>query len=125
QTEQEYNRLIPENVRNKTSVNDQRAMFSLLFNVGATNLQNSNALKSFKKGDMSDFYYEGFDKDFGFTKVTGSDNKLRTDAGLVNRRKAELNLAQGNLEDPVQIQEIVLPKRISLKERLKKRAMND
>ena len=74
---------------------------------------------------MSEFYYEGFDKDFGFTKVTGSDNEKRTDAGLVNRRKAELNLAQGNLEDPVQIQEIVLPKRISLKERLKKRQQND
>jgi GH24 family phage-related lysozyme (muramidase) len=122
QTEQEYNRLIPEDVRNKTSVNNQRAMFSLLFNVGATNLQNSNALKSFKEGNIPEFYYEGFDRDFGFTKVTGSDNKKRTDVGLVNRRKAELNLAQGNLEDPMQIEEIVLPKRISLKERLQKRS---
>ena len=119
QTEQEYNRLIPEDVRNKTSVNNQRAMFSLLFNVGATNLQNSKALKFYKEGNIPEFYYEGFDKDFGFTKVTGSDNEKRTDVGLVNRRKAELNLAQGNLETPVK------PKRISLKERLKKRAMND
>ena len=99
-------------------------MFSLLFNVGATKLQNSNALKAFREGRMSDFYKEGFDRDFGFTKVTGSDGEKRKDIGLVNRRKAELKLAQGSLESPMKIEEVVLPTRVSLKERLAKRAEN-
>lgn len=125
ETQQEYNRLVPEDVQNNRSVNDQRAFFSLLFNVGATKLQNSNALKAFREGRMSDFYKEGFDRDFGFTKVTGSDGEKRKDIGLVNRRKAELKLAQGSLESPMKIEEVVLPTRVSLKERLAKRAEND
>ena len=124
ETQQEYNRLVPEDVQNNRSVNDQRALFSLLFNVGATKLQNSNALKAFREGRMSDFYKEGFDRDFGFTKVTGSDGEKRKDIGLVNRRKAELKLAQGSLESPMKIEEVVLPTRVSLKERLAKRAEN-
>jgi len=124
ETQQEYNRLVPEDVQNNRSINDQRALFSLLFNVGATKLQNSNALKAFREGRMSDFYKEGFDRDFGFTKVTGADGTKRKDIGLVNRRKAELKLAQGSLESPMKIEEVVLPTRVSLKERLAKRAEN-
>lgn len=124
ETQQEYNRLVPEDIQNNRSINDQRALFSLLFNVGATKLQNSNALKAFREGRMSDFYKEGFDRDFGFTKVTGSDGEKRKDIGLVNRRKAELKLAQGSLESPMKIEEVVLPTRVSLKERLAKRAEN-
>ena len=126
ETQQEYNRLVPEDVQNNRSINDQRALFSLLFNVGATNLQNSETLKAFKEDRMSDFYKEGFDRDFGFTKVTGSDGEKRKDIGLVNRRKAELKLAQGSLESPMEIEEVVLPTRVSLKDRLeKRRTMND
>ena len=98
--EKEYNNLVPVQVRKDTPHNKQQALFSLLFNNGATQVGKSDALKGFIAGDMDEFYKQAFDPDLGFTKILGKDGIKRKDQGLINRRQQEKQLAEGSWQDP-------------------------
>ena len=98
--EDEYIRLVPESVRDSMPLGNQKAMLSLMYNAGTGAVGSSNALKHYNSGDLEGFYREGFDRDLGFTKITGADKIQRVDEGLVNRRSKELELASGKWQDP-------------------------
>jgi GH24 family phage-related lysozyme (muramidase) len=98
--EKEYNNLVPVQVRKDTPHNKQQALFSLLFNNGATEVGKSKALQGFITGDMDKFYKEAFDPVIGFVNITGADGKPRPDQGLINRRQQEKQLAEGTWQDP-------------------------
>jgi GH24 family phage-related lysozyme (muramidase) len=70
--------------------NQLEALTSLIYNIGETNWNKSNAKKELEKGNISKFLEEAFDSDKGFVK--SNKKKIK---GLVNRRIKERNLFLG------------------------------
>ena len=94
------NRTLPEEVRKTIPKNVQDAAVSLIFNIGQGAFEKSKAYQNLAQGNIEGFYKEAFDPQQGFTKITGADNIKRIDEGLVNRRRQELEFAQGLWQDP-------------------------
>ena len=94
------NRTLSEEVRKTIPKNVQDAAVSLIFNIGQGAFEKSKAYQNLSQGNIEGFYKEAFDPQQGFTKITGADNKKRIDEGLVNRRRQELEFAQGLWQDP-------------------------
>ena len=89
-----YENFLPEGM----SFSDEQIETLIPFfqNTGVNSLDDTDALKEgLMKGDLSRFTLETFDADKGFTKATDKDNKTKKIAGLVNRRKDELQIIPG------------------------------
>ena len=69
--------------------NQEAALISLIFNVGASAFAGSAALKALNKNDLIKFRFEAYDAAKGFVKVKKGGKVI---LGLVNRRKAEERL---------------------------------
>ena len=74
-------------VKRDLNQNEFDALVSLVYNVGEGAFEKSKALKALNAGDIDRFKYEAFDPKAGFTKQGGE-----VLAGLVRRRKAEMEL---------------------------------
>ena len=94
------NKTLPEEIRKTIPKNVQDSAVSLIFNVGQGAFKKSKAYQNLAQGNIEGFYKEAFDPNIGFTKITGADGTPRVDEGLVNRRRQELEFAQGLWQDP-------------------------
>tara|TARA_R100000081_G_scaffold90108_2_gene64468 strand:- start:146 stop:1555 length:1410 start_codon:yes stop_codon:yes gene_type:complete len=94
------NKILPEEIRKTIPKNVQDSAVSLIFNVGQGAFKKSKAYQNLAQGNIEGFYKEAFDPNIGFTKITGADGTPRVDEGLVNRRRQELEFAQGLWQDP-------------------------
>jgi len=72
--------------------NQKAAVVSLIFNVGRSAFDGTNAQKAIKAGDLDTFMKEAFDPQLGFTKQRNADGQLEILEGLQNRRQAEKDL---------------------------------
>jgi lysozyme len=79
--------------------NEFDSIVSLTYNSGRTKVAKSKAIAAFNAGNKSEFEFEAFDRNAGFTKSTNSEGVKAINEGLVSRKSDELEIFRNAVYD--------------------------